>query len=224
MQGYVDAGAEVGEHGQQPQVARLGLQPRPDVQVHDPRCQPVRCRNSRGPLTGAARWSLWTDDAERVLQPPQGIRDVAAGLSITAVLEPVATASWRTGRAHAYREFIAPGTYSFRSRGDVDALRNVVKFHWEMVDTDGAVQAVGLKFLVLGPDGRIRTDYQFHRELSRAPEPDAGPLRPARTIPRNRPGAVSGFEIRWIARYTRASVQAAVWSRRLSSVGRASHS
>ena len=63
--------------------------------------------------------------------------------------------------AHAYQEFIAPGTYSFRSRGDVNALRNVVKFHWEMVDSDGAVQAVGLEFLVLGPDGRIRTDYQF---------------------------------------------------------------
>ena len=148
--------------------------PRPDVQVHDPRCQPVRVQNSRGTLTGAASSAsatpavirpnvteLWSDDGEHILQPPHEIRDVAAGLSITAVLEPVATASSRTGRAHAYREFIAPGTYSFRSRGDVDALRNVVKFHWEMVDSDGAVQAVGLEFLVLGPDGRIRADYQF---------------------------------------------------------------
>lgn len=63
--------------------------------------------------------------------------------------------------AHAYQEFIAPGTYSFRSRGDVVALRDVVKFPGEMVDSDGAVRAVGLEFLVLGPDGRIRTDYQF---------------------------------------------------------------
>jgi hypothetical protein len=36
-----------------------------------------------------------------------------------------------------------------------------VKFNWEMVSSDGEAVAVGLEFLVLDPDGRIRLDYQF---------------------------------------------------------------
>ena len=38
---------------------------------------------------------------------------------------------------------------------------DVVKFHWEAVSPDGEVTAVGLVFLVLGADGRIRRDYVF---------------------------------------------------------------
>jgi hypothetical protein len=30
-----------------------------------------------------------------------------------------------------------------------------------MVSADGQVAGVGLEFLILGPDGRIRRDYQF---------------------------------------------------------------
>jgi hypothetical protein len=30
-----------------------------------------------------------------------------------------------------------------------------------MVSADGEVAGVGLEFVVLGPDGRIRLDYQF---------------------------------------------------------------
>jgi hypothetical protein len=40
-------------------------------------------------------------------------------------------------------------------------LHEVVKFHWEAVSPDGEVTAVGLVFLVLGTDGRIRRDYVF---------------------------------------------------------------
>jgi hypothetical protein len=32
-----------------------------------------------------------------------------------------------------------------------------------MVSADGQVAGVGLEFLILGPDGRIRRDYQFTR-------------------------------------------------------------
>ncbi len=37
----------------------------------------------------------------------------------------------------------------------------MVKFHWEAVSPDGGVAAVGLVFLVLGTDDRIRRDYVF---------------------------------------------------------------
>ena len=50
---------------------------------------------------------------------------------------------------------------SFRRRDDVDRLHDVVKFHWEAVSQDGQVTAVGLVFLLLATDGRIRRDYVF---------------------------------------------------------------
>jgi len=40
-------------------------------------------------------------------------------------------------------------------------LGDVVKFHWEMVSKGGDVAGVGLQFLLLSADGRIRVDYQF---------------------------------------------------------------
>jgi hypothetical protein len=56
----------------------------------------------------------------------------------------------------------AAGTYVFRSRGDAGRLHDVVKFNWEMVAKDGGeVAGVGLEIPILGPDGRILSDYQF---------------------------------------------------------------
>jgi len=40
-------------------------------------------------------------------------------------------------------------------------LGDVVKFNWEMVSTSGEVVGVGLEFMILAADGRIRMDYQF---------------------------------------------------------------
>jgi hypothetical protein len=37
----------------------------------------------------------------------------------------------------------------------------VVKLHWEALSPDGEVAAVGLDFLVLAGDGRIRRVYTF---------------------------------------------------------------
>ena len=50
----------------------------------------------------------------------------------------------------------------FRAAQDAQRLRNTVVFHWHMLPADGGtVLATGLEVLILGPDGRIRTDYQF---------------------------------------------------------------
>jgi hypothetical protein len=111
----------------------------------------------------AAIAELWTEDGAQVLQPPQEIRAAAEapGVGMTAVLEARGHAALEARATSAYEEFIAGGEYTFRRRDDVDQLRNVVKFHWEMVSRDGEIAGVGLEFLVLAGDGRIRADYQF---------------------------------------------------------------
>jgi hypothetical protein len=107
---------------------------------------------------------LWSEDAVHQLQPPQDMRDAAAapGIGLTARLEARGHAQLERRATSAYERFIGPGEYVFRRRDDAERLADVVKFHWEMVAADsGEVAAVGLEFLVLAPDGRIRTDYQF---------------------------------------------------------------
>ncbi len=54
--------------------------------------------------------------------------------------------------SRAYEEFVAPGAFVFRSRGNADRLRDMVKFGWEMVPREGgAAASAGLEILVLGP-------------------------------------------------------------------------
>jgi hypothetical protein len=102
-------------------------------------------------------------DRGRILQPPQQIRDVAArpGIGLTARLEARGHAALEVRATSAYEEFVAPGQFRFRRRDDVERLDEVVTFRWEMVSRSAGVAGVGLEFLVIAPDGRIRTDYQF---------------------------------------------------------------
>ncbi|MBF9132924.1 hypothetical protein I0C86_28780 [Plantactinospora sp. S1510] len=110
----------------------------------------------------AAVRGLWTEDAAHILQPPQEIREAVAGLGFPATaLEARGHAALEVRVTRAYDDFVAPGTFTFRLRNNADRLHDVVKFNWEMVSADGEVAAVGLEILVLHPDGRIRTDYQF---------------------------------------------------------------
>jgi hypothetical protein len=106
---------------------------------------------------------LWTEDGVHILQPPQEIREIAArpGIGLAARLEARGHAALEARATSAYEEFIAPGAFSFRRRDNVERVADVVKFNWEMVATDGVIAGVGLEFLVLAPDGRIRRDYQF---------------------------------------------------------------
>jgi hypothetical protein len=106
---------------------------------------------------------LWTEDCRHILQPPQEMREIAArpGIGLTARLEADGHAELESRAASAYEQFVAQGAFHFRRRDNVERLEDVVKFNWEMVSPDGDVAAVGLEFLVLAPDGRIRRDYQF---------------------------------------------------------------
>ncbi|MGW1805399.1 hypothetical protein [Streptomyces sp. NPDC002078] len=111
----------------------------------------------------AAVRALWSADAVHMLQPPKELLQAAEGLGFDRlVLEARGHSALDFRVTRAYEEFVAPGTFVFRSRGNTDRLHDVVKFHWEMVQRDGGeVAAVGLEILVLGPDGRILSDYQF---------------------------------------------------------------
>jgi hypothetical protein len=107
---------------------------------------------------------LWTEDGVHQLQPPVEMREAAAapGIGLTARLEARGHAELERRAASAYERFVGSGDYEFRRRDDAERLADVVKFHWEMVAAGtGDVAAVGLEFLVLASDGRIRIDYQF---------------------------------------------------------------
>ena len=106
---------------------------------------------------------LWTEDGAQILQPPLEMRAIAAsaGIGMAATLEAQGHAELEARAATSYEEWVGSAGLSFRRRDDVYRLHEVVKFHWEAVSPDGEVMAVGLVFVVLGADGRIRRDYVF---------------------------------------------------------------
>ena len=106
---------------------------------------------------------LWAEDGAHILQPPQEIRNAAAGLGFTATaLQAHGHGALEARITRSYQEFVAPGGFTFKPRDNADRLHNVVKFNWEMVSTSsGQVAGTGLEILVLGEDDRIKTDYQF---------------------------------------------------------------
>ena len=106
---------------------------------------------------------LWREDGRHILQPPVEIRGIAArpGLALTATLEARGYEEIAARAASAYEHWVASEGLSFRGRDDAERLGDVVKFHWEVVATDGELFGVGLNFLVLAADGRIERDYTF---------------------------------------------------------------
>jgi hypothetical protein len=92
----------------------------------------------------AAIRELWTAEAVHVLQPPADLRATAAAIGFDRpVLEARGHEALERRVARAHDEFVAPGTFTFRYRGDGERLHNVVKFRWEMVSTAGHDAAAG---------------------------------------------------------------------------------
>ena len=106
---------------------------------------------------------LWMEDGRHFLQPPQEIREIAAGpgLAITANLEARGHDEIEARAASAYEHWVGSEGLSFRGRDDAERLGDVVKFHWEAVAKDGELFGGGLNVLVLAADGRIERDYTF---------------------------------------------------------------
>jgi hypothetical protein len=106
---------------------------------------------------------LWTEDGRHLLQPPQEIRRIAAqpGIGLTAILEARGREEIEARVAIAYEHWVASEGLSFRRHDDAEQVGDVLRFHWEALDKDGELFAVGLHFLVLAADGRIERDYTF---------------------------------------------------------------
>jgi hypothetical protein len=106
---------------------------------------------------------LWTEDGSQILQPPREMREIAAspGIGLAATLEARGHTELEARATTSYEHWVSSEGLSFRGRDDAERLGDVVKFHWEAVSPEGELTAVGLVFLVLGADGRIRRDYVF---------------------------------------------------------------
>jgi hypothetical protein len=106
---------------------------------------------------------LWTENGTHILEPPEEIREAAErpGLGMTAILEARGYGEIEARATTAYEHWVGSQGLSFRLRDDAQQLHDVVKFHWEAVSSEGEVTAVGLNFLVVTEDGRIRRDYTF---------------------------------------------------------------
>src|ERR671925_1025436 len=106
---------------------------------------------------------LWAEDGKHILQPPQEIRAIAAqpGIGLTAILEARGYDEIEARAASAYEHWVGSEGLNFRRRDDAEQLSDVLKFHWEALDKDGELFAVGLHFLVLAAEGRIERDYTF---------------------------------------------------------------
>ena len=106
---------------------------------------------------------LWTEDGSQVLEPPQEMLAAANTIGFRSPrLESRGYEQLEERVKRAYDEFVGSGQYRFRRRDNVSRLDHVLKFGWEMVPTDSdEAVAVGLEIMMLVPDGRIRTDYQF---------------------------------------------------------------
>ena len=105
---------------------------------------------------------LWTEDGVHLLEPPEEIVKRATEIGVTATLEAHGHEELTNRVTTAYGEFVAPGQYEFVPHGQAAVLGDLVKLRWAMVPAGGGeALAIGIDLLLLAPDGRIRTDYQF---------------------------------------------------------------
>lgn len=104
---------------------------------------------------------LWSEDALHLLQPPQEAYESAQGLQLAPLFQARGHDELGGRVTSAYEQFVATGQMSFRPQDDASRIGDAVKFRWEGVSPSGEVLAVGLELVLLAPDGRIQTDYQF---------------------------------------------------------------
>ena len=106
--------------------------------------------------------SVWNEpDAERRRQTIRTLwREDARHLART--LEAIGHGGVDARVVNAYQKWVKEKGCIFRLRDGIDCHHDTIKLRWEMLPAAGGeVISIGLDFLVLGEDGRIRTGYQF---------------------------------------------------------------
>jgi hypothetical protein len=102
-------------------------------------------------------------------EPDAAARDAAvAGLwstdarACTSANEYVGLDAITRRVAAAYEKFVAGQGNAFRRLGPAEAHHDGVRIRWEMAPASGGdAVSGGVQFLLLDPDGLIRSDYQF---------------------------------------------------------------
>jgi hypothetical protein len=106
--------------------------------------------------------NIWNEpDAERRRAT---IRDLwqKNALHLARSIEAKGHGGIETRVANAYDKWVKEKGNVFRLRDGVDGHHGVIKLRWEMLPAKGgAAISIGLDFLVLGEDRRIRFGYQF---------------------------------------------------------------
>jgi len=86
--------------------------------------------------------SLWTEDGSQILQPPQGMREIAAGpgIGLAATLEARGHAELEARATTSYEQWVASERLRFRGRADADRVGDGPDGRIERNDTfvDGA--------------------------------------------------------------------------------------
>ena len=81
---------------------------------------------------------------------------------LARILEAIGHDGIENRVATDYDKWVKEKGNMFRLRDGVDGHRGTLKLRWEMLLASvGEVISIGLDFLVLGGDGRIRTGYRF---------------------------------------------------------------
>ena len=91
----------------------------------------------------------------RALWQPEGVHYVR-----TLVAQGYEALEQRVESSHDKN--VRQNGYRFRLSGEPQQLQDALLMHWDMVQPGSkTLEAYGLVFMKLAPDGRIATDYQF---------------------------------------------------------------
>ena len=104
---------------------------------------------------------VWSEDAIHVLQPTQLVYEAADERAVNPVWQVRGHEELEARVTSAYDDFVASGQMTFQLQPGAKRLGDVVTWRWEGISPDGEVLGAGLEFVILAPDGRIATDYQF---------------------------------------------------------------
>jgi hypothetical protein len=106
--------------------------------------------------------ALWNERSEDIRRRRIAELWTEDGAHFSQTLEVRGHAAIESRIAAAHARFVDGGKYVFRAIDNIVSHHDTIRFYWTMAPANGGdVESVGLNFLILAPDGRIREDYQF---------------------------------------------------------------